>query len=445
MKKSIMLFVFFLSSYALAQSGWQLQTNPLGYGEEAMIGKIQFISPTEGWISGSRGTFLHTTDAGANWIIVDPFPEDSVWSPSDAAWSMSWVNQNYGWKINTIGSVFGNAYGVVIHQTTNGGISWSKKVLSTDFGDNGAKIQFVDQNNGWVLIYNFTNGTAKFLHTIDGGNNWSPFTGAGIFFFVDPNNGWSFYGSGTNGSTPPYVILRTTDGGTTWAEQFRDTTTGGYNEMQFSDINNGWIVGDNGKVIKTTDGGAHWNFVTNSGINPLQRSKTVFFLDANNGWIPSKTSGQEEAYIQHTTDGGATWSTQTTPLGNQGGNAIFSLFFVDAQNGWLTSDWGRICKYTSINAVDDNSTAPGEFVMFQNYPNPFNPATKISWQSPVSSWQSLRVYDVLGNELATLVDEFKPAGSYEVEFNASHLPSGVYFYKLSAGNFSDVKKLILLK
>ena len=83
--------------------------------------------------------------------------------------------------------------------------------------------------------------------------------------------------------------------------------------------------------------------------------------------------------------------------------------------------------------------------LYQNYPNPFNPSTKISWQSPVSSHQTLKIYDVLGNEVATLVNEYRNAGSYEVDFNASALSSGVYFYKLQAGDFVQTKKMMLVK
>jgi pullulanase/glycogen debranching enzyme len=86
-----------------------------------------------------------------------------------------------------------------------------------------------------------------------------------------------------------------------------------------------------------------------------------------------------------------------------------------------------------------------EFKLEQNYPNPFNPATKISWQSPVGSRQSLKIYDLLGKEVATLVDEFKPAGTYEVNFDASNLPSGVYIYRLQAGSYFETKKMVLLK
>jgi len=88
---------------------------------------------------------------------------------------------------------------------------------------------------------------------------------------------------------------------------------------------------------------------------------------------------------------------------------------------------------------------PDDFLLSQNYPNPFNPSTVITYQLPVSSGVTLKVYDVLGNEVATLVDEEKSAGSYEVNFNASILSSGIYFYKLQAGSFSETKKLILLK
>ncbi|MFN3694164.1 MAG: GDSL-type esterase/lipase family protein [Ignavibacterium sp.] len=91
------------------------------------------------------------------------------------------------------------------------------------------------------------------------------------------------------------------------------------------------------------------------------------------------------------------------------------------------------------------------FVLFQNYPNPFNPTTKISWHSPVSSWQTLKVYDVLGREVATLVDEYREAGKYEINFpneetgHALSLPSGLYFYQLRSGNFTETKKMILMK
>jgi hypothetical protein len=87
--------------------------------------------------------------------------------------------------------------------------------------------------------------------------------------------------------------------------------------------------------------------------------------------------------------------------------------------------------------------------LYQNYPNPFNPSTKISWQSPLRGWQTLKVYDVLGKEVATLVDEYKSAGTYEIEFNPvssiKNPATGVYFYQLKLGNVIQSRKMILIK
>jgi hypothetical protein len=109
-----------------------------------------------------------------------------------------------------------------------------------------------------------------------------------------------------------------------------------------------------------------------------------------------------------------------------------------------------VLKFTADTATtavknDYNSKSPESYTLNQNYPNPFNPSTKISWRSSVGSWQTLKIYDVLGNEVATLVDEYKPAGKYEVEFNASALTSGVYFYQLKTENYIETKKMVLLK
>lgn len=103
---------------------------------------------------------------------------------------------------------------------------------------------------------------------------------------------------------------------------------------------------------------------------------------------------------------------------------------------------------TFVVDVDEvENTIPTEFKLEQNYPNPFNPNTKISWQSPVSGWQTLKVYDVLGREVATLVDEYRNAGTYNVEFRIENLElsSGIYFYQLKAGEFVETKKMMFLK
>lgn len=100
---------------------------------------------------------------------------------------------------------------------------------------------------------------------------------------------------------------------------------------------------------------------------------------------------------------------------------------------------------TPTDIINGNMLLPEEFILEQNYPNPFNPNTRISWQSPISSWQTLKIYDLLGNEIAILVNEYRVAGTYEIEFNATGLSSGVYFYKLVIGNFTATRKLILVR
>ena len=97
---------------------------------------------------------------------------------------------------------------------------------------------------------------------------------------------------------------------------------------------------------------------------------------------------------------------------------------------------------TDINQLPEMVS---DFELNQNFPNPFNPTTTISWQSAFAGHQTLKVYDVLGNEVATLVNEFRNAGSYEVDFNASKLSSGVYFYQMTAGNLIQTKKMILIR
>jgi hypothetical protein len=125
-------------------------------------------------------------------------------------------------------------------------------------------------------------------------------------------------------------------------------------------------------------------------------------------------------------------------------------------NGEQDVYYGRISQTpVAIDDRQDDSGIPGTFSLSQNYPNPFNPTTKISYSIPHSSNVVIKVFDILGNEIGTLVDEEKPAGSYEVEFSAIggsggggdayNLSSGIYFYKLQAGNVVETKKMVLMK
>lgn len=135
-----------------------------------------------------------------------------------------------------------------------------------------------------------------------------------------------------------------------------------------------------------------------------------------------------------------------------GDDEINAMIIDESGNVYVTGrsagngvDYATIKYSSGVTSIKNEKSSLNQFTLEQNFPNPFNPGTTISWQSPVDSWQTLTVYDLLGREVATLVDEFKPAGKHEISFDGSKLSSGVYLYKLTAGGFTSVKKLILLK
>ncbi len=112
-------------------------------------------------------------------------------------------------------------------------------------------------------------------------------------------------------------------------------------------------------------------------------------------------------------------------------------------SNWV-NDWNWTYTYiiTEIEQITDGIKT---YSLSNNYPNPFNPSTTISYSVPEIEFVTLKVYDVLGNEIAILVNEEKSIGSYEVEFSGNELPSGIYFYRLQAGSFVETKKMVLMK
>jgi hypothetical protein len=146
-----------------------------------------------------------------------------------------------------------------------------------------------------------------------------------------------------------------------------------------------------------------------------------------------------------TTNGGVTWTEQTSGATN----IFYSVFFTDTNNGWVVGVGGTILRTTNggVSFVEEEqiSQVPAEFLLSQNYPNPFNPSTKIKYSIPQSSNVVIKVFDILGNEIETLVNKEQSTGTYEITWYAANLPNGIYFYKLQAGNFIETKKMILLK
>ncbi|OGU76051.1 MAG: hypothetical protein A2W11_06295 [Ignavibacteria bacterium RBG_16_35_7] len=200
----------------------------------------------------------------------------------------------------------------------------------------------------------------------------------------------------------------------------------------------------------------HWtkfNLCTESDTSMLQNLDT---LDGCNVQKITHTNCSDSTVVvfYRILNGGHTW-----PSGNPayliipGYNMGNTNFDINASE--IMWDFFKNYQLAEATLVKDDIQFPLRFSLFQNYPNPFNPSTKISWQSPVSSWQTLKVYDVIGNEITILVDEYRSAGNYEVEFsakggsasggNAYSLASGIYFYQLRAGEFISTKKMVLIR
>jgi hypothetical protein len=208
-----------------------------------------------------------------------------------------------------------------------------------------------------------------------------------------------------------------------------------------------------------------WNFAhglnTNGNpyIDPTTNQQTKFPLSGdpvtNSGWLsdPNWVSGGSGVMLFAGPFSLAPNDTQWTVLALVPGLGNSNLNSIEAMRAKV--EILKSLPYDSIafgktnhfitDVEEKNNSIPEKFFLSQNYPNPFNPSTKISWQSPVSSHHTLKIYDVLGNEVATLVDEYKPAGIYNVQFTMNNLASGIYFYRLKAGSFVQTKKMILIK
>jgi hypothetical protein len=130
-------------------------------------------------------------------------------------------------------------------------------------------------------------------------------------------------------------------------------------------------------------------------------------------------------------------------------NYVISIATDSSGKKWIGTDGGGLAVYkeggvTSVKEITNKNT-PETFALFQNYPNPFNPSTNISFNLPAKSFVSLKVYDLLGREVAALAAQTMSAGTHALQWNAGKMPSGVYFYRLKAGTFTQTKKLVLLK
>jgi len=156
-------------------------------------------------------------------------------------------------------------------------------------------------------------------------------------------------------------------------------------------------------------------------------------------YVSSLTNG-----VFVSSDNGATW----TSLGMSGNGVSSMMVNPNSSDVYVGTKEGKVFAITSSNgitAVEDNTEVPTEFKLAQNYPNPFNPTTTIEFAVPKSGIYSLKVYNVLGEEVANLVDNQLTSGMHKVNFDATRLASGMYIYRLSGSNVNISKKMILMK
>lgn len=390
------------------------------------------------------------------WKKINPLPQFNV------LMGVNFINSNSGWAVGYQGTII---------NTIDGGKTWKSQTSGTT--KNLTKVFFTSMSNGTVI-----GNDGTILHTTNGGDTWTIQTSGttqGLFglHFFDANVGTAVGDNGT--------ILRTTDGGLSWTMQ-PHLVTNALNSVFNLSSSTAIAVGDAGTVLKTTNGGTSWNILT-TGSGTTKALKDVLFIDANNGicvgWLGtiltttnggvnwtkqnsgissdingvcsselnSFTAISDNGNILRSADGGKSWTQQISDAPSY---SLRSIYFIDKSNGIIVGNGGMILLTNNggVTAINrEENSLPTGIMLYQNYPNPFNPSTVISYKVQTTSHVTLKIYDVLGKEVATLVNEEKAPGNYNSTFSIVNyqLPSGVYLYRLHAGNYSETKKMILSK
>jgi len=418
---------------AAAPQEWLVQTNP----SPSWIYAIKAVDQNVVWASADTGTVLRTTDGGTTWVKKTVDTRYGIMNSIDA------VDANTAW---VTGVISGNGGDCKLWKTTDGGNTWTVQIASTVPGSYFDAVRFYDANIGG-FVGDPEDGYFRIEVTTNGGATWTRIPQANIppplstseyiltnNLFLLGFNAWF----GTGGGTGLTRVIRTTNGGLNWtAGPVINGLGSNLYGTAFANSTMGWEVGSNGKVVMTTDGGATWGSPITTGATRGRQAqylggKTVVFVgDAGKFFV--------------STDLGATWTTKTLPV-NVRFNAVS---FVSGSLGWIAGENGAILKYVggTLVSVDENQNGivPQTFALWQNYPNPFNPTTTINYDLPKSARITLKVYNIVGQEVATLVDGQQSAGRYSVQFNASHLASGIYFYRLQSGDFVQTNKMVLVK
>lgn len=433
-KRKIILIVILLlivfQNFSLAQGTWERLNSPTNNN----LSSVHFVDSLFGWAAGFSGTIIHTTNGGNDWELQDSKTENNILD-------IFFFNRNLGWAVSW--EVFNYPFGTYVLKTTDGGLNWN----SSNFPEENIFSQciiFLDSLNGWMGGKPF-----PIVRTTDGGNTWSEaeidssgFSNLPVYDIQFYNSKFGYASGGVIDCCG--IMWWTSNGGENWTvidtpfvalePIYQIYTKDSLNILGVGGDfeSTGYGVG----MIRTSDGGAVWEFeyIGISGV-----AWDIDFRTKNEAWCPL---GGEEKLI-YSLDSGLNWTAVPTP----DSAIIFKMIFTDSLHGFGVGLDGAIVKYKpNISSVkEDVVFIPERFVLQQNYPNPFNSMTKIGFRISNIEFVSLKIFDVLGNEVATLVDEELTAGSYEIDFNAGQLSSGVYFYTFSVPGFLSSKKMVLLR
>jgi photosystem II stability/assembly factor-like uncharacterized protein len=408
MKKFYIFIVLLLTFCSELPAQWEYQYT--GY-LNTLHGVTFYKNRELGIAVGDQGRILKTIDGGYFWW--------SVYMNTERSFNIiSFLDSN---TILTAG------YLGYFAKSTNAGETFFNLLTPTSMQVNG--MSFINSTTGFVTGY-----SGLFMKTTNAGNNWViswlPYTMHDMYMF-DATTG-IVCGSGGN-------ILKTTNGGVNWTPRYSQPLQ--YNDLNgitFLNANTGIMVGTSGTILKTTDGGNHWvpALATPLTTNTLFR---VSYPVANR----ITTIGGAGTIIT-STDGGNNWELQYSGTLS----ILYGVYFRDANNGCVVGEGGIVLTTTDGGAVFVNNIStktPDNYYLNQNYPNPFNPNTKIRFQIKESGLVTLKVYNLLGKEVVTIINGNMQPGTYETPFSGNGLNSGMYIYKLQAGNYTETKKMCLIK
>ena len=452
MKKLIYISILILIALNChAQTGWVIQPTPI-----SNISDIQFINSQIGFISGgsSGGQIAKTTNGGVNWTLINvPHTELKMTT-------VEFLNSNTGWcsGYKTYPYPCCPRF-LVYYKTTNGGQTWDSLPQGWGYKTDSdihlfskdsiviASVMAYDLSNGGIVSYSNNSGSTFTNSSFPGSQSYPGY----LFYsmhFLNNLTGWVCANANDDTGLHKTFVYKTTDRGVNWNYIYRDTIAISpypkkVRDVVFINENTGLLCGSKGLMCRTTNGGSNW-----SEYNVFSLStdfSSIFMINSGTGFVTASgySYPADSSAIKRTTDGGISWHTmRNSPL-----SSINKIFFVDDLTGWAYGAGGLMKTVTGgLTSITTLSTeVPEKFTLKQNFPNPFNPATNINYELPVGSFVSLNVYDANGKEIETLVNQKQNAGSYSVSFNASNYPSGVYFYKLKAGEFSETRKMVLVK